>query len=439
MRFGPKSLRGKLTWTLILGLLGIVLVALTLSSIVLYDSARGRWAQPIAERVALTIQILDSADEDDDRFAVIRALRANGIIVRPMSEPPDWMVDGTNAFAPVEERLRVLLPEDTEIAIAPRRHSEHGLTVFARTEDLAPVEITFRGVPPNPRLFISLLVMVLAAVLGIVLLAIWVARRVTRPLTGFAQAADQLGAEAKGDPMPEKGPTEIATAARAFNRMRERIQRFVADRMHLIAAAGHDLRTPITRLRLRAEFVEDEDLQTKLLRDLDEMERLIDDTIALVREETAEEPPEAVDLADLVADVVADRAHLDPAPVLGTVDRPMRVAGRPMALKRALGNLVDNALRHGGDATIALAAGENEARITVTDHGPGIPEEALEAVFEPFVRVEASRSRNTGGSGLGLAIARAILRAEGGSVRLANRPQGGLVQTVTLPLGGTGR
>lgn len=456
MRAWPKSLRGRLTLTLILGLIGIMIVAGVLASAVLYDSARGRWAQPIAERLALTVNLLESAD-DDDRGAVARALGANGIAVERAEGMPHWMNQGGHGFAPIAERVRALLPEQTRIALAPHSGRPGGLVAYVETDDLPPIIIRFRELPPDPRFLISLAVMIAAAALGIVVLATWAARRVTRPLTQFAAAADRLGGDQLSEPLAERGPTEIATAAHALNRMQDRIRRFVSDRMHLIAAAGHDLRTPITRLRLRAEFVDDPDLQAKLLRDLDEMERLIDDTIALVREETDAEPSVALDLGALVAGLVEDRADMTPAPHLAEAEQGLMVHAGPMALRRALGNLIDNALRHGGAARISLARAAGRAapaagptakgavtdgratdvalaELIIVDSGPGIPQDALERVFDPFVRVEASRSRDTGGSGLGLAIARTIIQAQGGTIRLDNRPEGGLRQTVRLPL-----
>jgi signal transduction histidine kinase len=220
--------------------------------------------------------------------------------------------------------------------------------------------------------------------------------------------------------------------------MAGRIQRFVADRTQMLAAIGHDLRTPITRLRLRAEFMDDDEQRRKMLSDLDEMEQMIAATLAFARDDAAAEPASAIDLAALcrtVADEAADaRPELAEAIAFEGPDR-LTVRARPIALKRAIANLVSNALAYGGSARLRLdpPAG-GVVRLLVEDDGPGVPEAELEAVFAPFRRLEESRNRETGGTGLGLTIARNILRAHGGDVVLANRQGGGLAATVSLPV-----
>jgi signal transduction histidine kinase len=254
----------------------------------------------------------------------------------------------------------------------------------------------------------------------------------------LAEAADRLGRDVNAAPLPEDGPSEIATAAHAFNTMADRIRRYVADRTQMLAAISHDLRTPITRLRLRAEFLEDDEQRRKMLADLDEMERMIAATLAFARDDAAAEPAAALDLAALcrtVLDEAAD-AHPDLAPERIAYEGPERltVRARPVALKRALANLVINALAYGGSVRILLSPPEGGVvRLRVEDDGPGIPDSELEAVFAPFRRLEGSRNRETGGTGLGLPIARNILRAHGGDVVLRNRLGGGLSAVVTLP------
>jgi len=281
---------------------------------------------------------------------------------------------------------------------------------------------------------IAFLLMTAAAAL----LIVWATRRLTRPVRDLARAAEALGRDVNAPPMPEDGPREVATAARAFNTMAGRIRRFVGDRTGMLAAIGHDLRTPITRLKLRAEFLEDEEQRAKTLADLEEMEAMVNATLAFARDDAAAEPSVPLDLAALcrtVLDEAAD-ARPDTAPEAFAYAGPERltVRGRPIALKRALANLVANAANYGGAARVALdppRAGHIHLR--VDDDGPGIPEESREAVFQPFRRLETSRNRETGGVGLGLPIARNILRAHGGDVTLRNREGGGLSAEVTLP------
>ena len=269
-----------------------------------------------------------------------------------------------------------------------------------------------------------------------VALILWGVRRMIRPVAALAAAADALGRNVNAPPLPEDGPTETATAARAFNTMASRIRRFVDDRTQMLAAIGHDLRTPITRLRLRAEFMEDDDQRRKMLNDLSEMEAMINATLAFARDDAATEPSVAFDLAALcqtVMDEAVDAAPDKAEEIAYEGPERLRAQGRPAALKRALANLVSNALAYGGDARLTLAAEPAGARISVEDRGLGIPETELEQVFQPFRRLEGSRNRESGGTGLGLTIARNILRAHGGDVVLHNRHEGGLQALVTLP------
>ena len=270
------------------------------------------------------------------------------------------------------------------------------------------------------------------------LLALWAVRRLILPVGTLAAAAEALGRDVNAPPLPETGPAELATAAAAFNTMAARIRRFIDDRTFLLTAIGHDLRTPITRLRLRAEFMEDEDQRRRMVADLDELEAMVAATLAFGRDATLAEPAGPIDLAALVATVLSEAA--DARPALGadattfTDDRPVTVTARPVALKRALTNLVANALNYGGSVHVTLLAPAcGMASMHIDDTGAGIAAEDIERVFLPFLRLEASRNRETGGVGLGLPIARNILRAHGGDVVLANRPGGGLRALVTLP------
>ena len=295
---------------------------------------------------------------------------------------------------------------------------------------------------PRPRpwhseTFLLAFLVMTAAAAG---LTLWAVRRLTRPVRDLAEAAERLGRDVNAPPLPEGGPAEVATAARAFNTMAGRIRRFVGDRTQMLAAIGHDLRTPITRLRLRAEFMEDEEQRRRMLADLDEMEAMIGATLAFARDEAAAEPAVPLDLAALCRTVLDEAADARPeAAERVSYAGPERLVarGRPVALKRAIANLVSNALGYGNAARLRLSppegTGQGPLRLTVEDDGPGIPPAELEAVFQPFRRLEGSRNRETGGVGLGLPIARNILRAHGGDVVLRNRTNGGLLAEATLP------
>jgi signal transduction histidine kinase len=282
----------------------------------------------------------------------------------------------------------------------------------------------------SSRLLLSNTVMAVA----VIALSVWAVRRATKPLAAFSQAAERLGADVDAPPVAEDGPGEVSQLARAFNGMQRRLRAFVQDRTQMLAAISHDLRTPITRLRLRADFVEDEDQRRKMLADLEQMETMIAATLAFAREDANEEPRKPFDLAVLLQDLcdaVADGGGA--AAYRGAPTVTYR--GRPVALKRVFANLVDNAVKYGGAADVTLTLAEDRVTVTVDDDGPGIPADRMEQVFAPFYRLESSRSRDTGGVGLGLASVRSIVRAHGGEVLLANREEGGLRVTVDLPRG----
>jgi signal transduction histidine kinase len=278
------------------------------------------------------------------------------------------------------------------------------------------------------RFVLSLAVMAVA----VIALSVWVVRRLTAPLAIFARAAERLGVDVNAPPLLESGPREVRQATRAFNEMQRRIRRFIDDRTQMVAAISHDLRTPLTRLRLRAEFVEDAEHHDKMLHDIDEMETMIASVLSFARDAAADEPHELIDVVALLQSVCDDAADAGGQVALEAAGQTT-ISGRSMALRRAMTNLIDNAVKYGERARVALEATDEWITIRVDDDGPGIPDGKAERVFEPFYRLETSRSRETGGVGLGLSVARTIIRAHGGDIELANRPEGGLRVSVSLP------
>lgn len=270
------------------------------------------------------------------------------------------------------------------------------------------------------------------ALVSIALVTLVSTRLLSRPIEHFTSAAERFGRDPKASPMAEIGPAELRRAARAFNGMQASVQRFIEDRTQMVAAISHDLRTPITRLRLRAEFVEDEEQRDRMLGDLDQMAEMIEATLAFARDDAASELPTALDLPSLLESMVdeaSDAGH--DARYQGPARRIFQ--GRPVALRRAFGNLVDNAIKYGEAVEITLAEADEGCTIAIADRGPGIAATDRERVFAPFVRLESSRNRDTGGTGLGLSIARSIIRGHGGEIHLENRTEGGLNVLVTLP------
>jgi signal transduction histidine kinase len=278
------------------------------------------------------------------------------------------------------------------------------------------------------RLLLSLAVL-LAAVVGLSLLAV---RWATRPLNALADAADELGRNIHRPPMEEKGPLEVARAARAFNTMQARLAAYIRDRTRVLAAMSHDLKTPITRLRLRAELLADPQAREKFTKDLDEMETMVGASLDFLRGQERGERVQPVDVMALLESLQADMAEMrGPMRIEGSAKTPY--PGRPQALKRCLANLLENAVKYGTSARVVVNDSDARLEIRIQDEGPGLPETELEKVFEPYYRVEGSRSRETGGTGLGLTIARGIAEAHGGELSLRNRGGGGLEATLRLP------
>jgi signal transduction histidine kinase len=301
-------------------------------------------------------------------------------------------------------------------------------TVALQLMDGTWLNFSFASVKSLPFSSWSHLLALGAGIAAVMVLGVAAMRLITQPIKSLATAAEELGRGARPSDVPEAGLDEVRQAARAFNRMQHRIRRMIEDRTQMIAAISHDLRTPITRLRLRAEFVEDAEEQHKMLADLDQMEAIIKSTLAFAREDSDSEPTAPVDLRALLLEVAESHPPARVAP-----GAPCALRGRPVALRRCFNNLVENAIRYGGNVEIAIRDLPDAVEVTIDDAGPGIPEERLKDVFRPFVRLEESRNRDSGGAGLGLAIARSVVLAHGGAITLGNRKGGGLRATVRLP------
>ena len=286
-----------------------------------------------------------------------------------------------------------------------------------------------RAAPPLPRrIFVelALLTLGLAAVLFVM------ARATTRPLTELARAAEAVGRGERSAPLRETGARELREATRAFNTMHERLYRYLDSRTRVLSAMSHDLRTPLTRLKLRAESLDDDALRERFNADLDEMQRMVTGALNLFRGMNHDEPQVAVAVDELVADLQRDLAEVGVrVEVTGHKPAPLHV--RPTALKRCLSNLLTNAVKYAKNARVEIEDSAAELVVRVVDDGRGIPPEMLEQVFEPFFRLESSRNVDTGGVGLGLSIARDIAQAHGGSVTLRNRAPHGLEATLRLP------
>jgi signal transduction histidine kinase len=267
---------------------------------------------------------------------------------------------------------------------------------------------------------------------SIAILAYLVARMTTRPLKQLAQAAQDLGNDINRAPLELTGASEIRQASAAFNAMQARIRQYIFQRTQMLAAITHDLQTPLTRMRLRLEKVSDHELQERLIGDLSAMQAMVREGLDLARSMDTTESMQLLDLDSLLASSCDDAADASQAVTLAGRSG-MALLGRPLDLRRCLGNLIDNAVKYGHGAQVTVDRVNGAARIRVRDSGPGIPQGEQTRVFDPFYRVETSRSRESGGTGLGLTIARNIAEQHGGSISLANHPDGGLEVTLMLP------
>lgn len=344
---------------------------------------------------------------------------------------------GAEAWQGLRGRLKEQAPDlvEDDIIIGANRKTDadpHLALISLRLPDESWINITLFAPDARPQSSHGTWVSTSLMALGVVVISVLVIGWMTTPLRRFASAARQLYHGTDRVEIPETGPQEIRDAAVAFNEMQARIRKLVAARTQTLAAVSHDLKTPLTRMRLRAEVLTDRAQAEGLVADIREMERMLDQTLAHLRGDRKDEEPRALDLAALLATLTDDAADQGAMARLA-VPGAMVIEGRPLALKRAFGNLIDNAIKYGGLAEIKVDSHEDAVTVFIADAGPGIPESRMEEMFEPFTRLETSRSRETGGFGLGLSIARDILEGHGGTITLANRPEGGLLVTIRLP------
>jgi signal transduction histidine kinase len=440
-RFPPRTLAVRLFLLLLAGMLAAVLVTTGLAI-----QERGHLLRSFREHgaalmVADLLHLL-AALPPEQRLAALNALPSGRWQIEPAEEggavppsQPSFTADLAETAGPsirVEAAWRNHRPEcpSDPDACPPTR----SLGAVVRFADGQRVRIeSLREPPPRPPRHAEFL-MNLGITAAIMALVAWFAMRLLlQPLRRLSEAAEAFGRDPEHPPMDESGPAEVRQAMATFNRMRERLRAHIEERTRILAAITHDLKTPLTRMRLRLEQCEDEPLRTRLAEDIAAMQALVNEGLALARSLDSGQPPQVLDLAALLQslcddaeDAGADVSFAGPASAL--------VLGRPEALGRSFLNLIDNAVKYGGKVRVSLEREDGFWRVRVRDFGPGIPEAHLEDVLQPFFRLETSRSRATGGTGLGLAIAANLLGTQGGRLSLCNHPEGGLEASVTLPL-----
>ncbi|WP_075257603.1 ATP-binding protein [Herbaspirillum camelliae] len=410
--------------------------------------------QHLADRVEQIVQAVDHIPPAQ-RPIVLQAASNFGFEARMVEDMNDAIgpdASPSPSTSPLTEMLQARLGEDRKIAVqresecpplriddvrAPRRDTCRVIYISLHDQALMRLRLHQPGEPPalrergGPASLFGLQYILLFLVL-IAMLAWLVARMATRPIRQLAQAASRLGSDIDHAPLAETGPTEIRQAAHAFNAMQARIRRQIQHRTHMLAAITHDLQTPLTRMRLRLEKVSDPGLQQKLIDDLGVMHGMVREGLDLARSMDSSEKIQALDIDSLLDSVCADAADAGQDVALQGSTRAF-VMAQPGALRRCLTNLIDNACKYGKCARVSIALEQQKIAIRIRDQGPGIPESELDAVFEPFYRLEASRSRDTGGTGLGLTIALNIAENHQGQLRLRNLPEGGLEVLLELP------
>jgi signal transduction histidine kinase len=421
----------------------------------------------IADHVAVITSLIERTPREQ-RPAVLRNFKGSDLYVYWRSEQPlSYMAANNPDTILLRDLLMNVVPHAANSDIIVGYDPSGSDAVTLETERLAtlwkkagpyqePVEDIINELAGHPTYFVSVrlsdgswlnflaayvdtidfwplrsLTILFLLVVGVVGLSIWAIQRLTAPFRVFATAATRLATDVNAPPIDEHGPSEVRRAIRVFNTMQEKLQRFIEDRTQMVAAVSHDLRTPITRLRLRAEYIKDRTQAAKFLADLKEMEDMIAGVLSFAKEDALSEPTTAVDLRALLQGICDD-----------LTDRGFEVSFAPsgrlpyrckrLSIRRCLNNVLENAVKYGVGVDVSFDCSDSEIRIRVDDRGPGIPEHLREQVFRPFFRLESSRSRDSGGCGLGLTVARTIARAHGGDVLLSERPGGGLRATIVL-------
>lgn len=431
MTLWPRTLLARLLIIVLLGLLLANALSLTLVMVERMRSARTVMLGNLENDVATSVAILDRLPAKEWPEWLERLSRGNYRYILGPGEAGAAPTDkrSRDAIRTLKETLSAQYPLHFTAVPGPISHIQAHLTL----RDGAPLTIDL--IPRMPPVA-SWLPVVLVLQLLLVALCSWIAvRQVVRPFLQFTRAVDSLDPAAHS-PMTEKGPVEVRQAAHAFNEMQSRIQTYLRERAQILASISHDLQTPITRMKLRIEMADQPELRDKLLSDLDNMSSLVREGIAYARSsESLEETTLKLELNAWVNSIASDYQDIGKNVQFHARNARLPIVTRPQALRRVMTNLLDNALKFGDSAVIEIDEDERQVAIRIMDNGPGIPEAELEAVLQPFYRVETSRNRETGGTGLGLAIAAQLTAQLDGKLHLANRAEGGLAVSVILPRG----
>ena len=437
-------LRSRNTIARWIALTTIVAMLTALAFNTLFTQLAGVWAYPplseigLLEKISLTTRLIEASQPSqrerlaaaatDSALTISWHARREGLDLPQVPDAASRTATplARRLFNSPERRLEAYQPGDW-----PGEHGHYALLVQLKDGSWLLFSMPSRswGLGQWQRN----LILIVLVLLSTVLVALIATRHLARPLQQFAEGARRFGADFRAPPIEPVGPREIRQAILAFNAMQAQLQHFIKDRTQMLAAISHDLRTPLTRMRLRGEFIDDPEQQQRLFRDVDEMQAMINSSLEFFRDDARLEQATQFDLAGLVQTLIDDYrdqgieiAFSGPAHLV--------YFGRPLGLRRVLTNLLDNAIKYASAPAIELCQDDEQVTVFIRDSGPGIPVESHEQVFVPFYRLEGSRNKNTGGVGLGLSAARAIVLEHGGSLALGNRPEGGLQVSIVLPV-----
>jgi signal transduction histidine kinase len=455
----PRSLAGQVVSVLLLALLGshaigITIYALDRSRIIAYTEAHD-FADRVVGVVSLISRLPQRSREEIVRLSDGRTLHA-GIGAEPdmvdrdidedlsrdvhhylLTQFPDWSSDriivGTSD-TPLFSGEGVGAPEGPKTALVTHstRHHDNYLHVSVRFDEDQWVNLV-GAIRKGELLRLGpLAAYILSLVIGIAVFAVWLVLRVTIPFAEFGRAANRLGRDLGAEPLTESGPREVADAAHAFNAMQARLRHMIENRARMLAGVSHDLRTPVTLLRLRSEALGDPTERTRMLRTLDEMESMITSVLEFSKATALDDPRQPVDLSALVQAICDDMEDTG-ADVVVSPHGKLAYHCHRMSIKRAFTNLIENAVKYGGAARVKIGRGARAVHVIIDDDGPGIPPTEFERVFTPFHRVPSQHCEKAGGAGLGLSIARTIINGHGGRIEFENRGEGGLRVRVILP------
>jgi signal transduction histidine kinase len=412
-----NSLRARIVVTLVLSIICVIGIA-TATLFWLRAGHEQRedkdYAQLVSEEILLIAPLF--RDDQKDRGAHLGLSPASG---QPRPELTNLL----------QSQLRNA-GSDLEVVVTRPAETTHPVVSIKFKSGWLAIPILDRHHPKEQVRF-ALAGWILLIAIGTVGVALWFAYRITRHLAVLERVAATIDADGILPRLPESGPAELRATARALNTMTARLKNAAESRMRLVAAAGHDLRTPMTRMRLRAEFLDEED-RSMWLSDLEELDRIADSAIQLVREETQRERKQLLRVDEIIAEICQDLASMKASVTILKMEA-VTISSAPLALTRAVRNLVINAATHGGGAFVTVGVENSTALITIDDEGPGIPDQSMSCIFEPFFRVDPARRKSGPGAGLGLAIAKEIVERHGGKLTLQNRTPRGLRQIIIFP------